>query len=196
MTSNTPTSLNGLRPLDDIQKAAQKRFEQALMNAGHHFHVHGEGNTTVPLWLYSISPTRGIRVITQVSIEGYRACTNPTTRPRQVGVSPVDALTSCISSFDKLSSNEERLESIPTLNQLLLEYACHTKTWEIMPPLNQVRGLHFLICDWVAPRNTRILKPMLVGSPDVLDESDLAEQVGRLVSMHTQRYPHEHPILA
>ena len=195
MTSSTPPSLNGLRLLDDIQKAAKKRFEQTLKDAGHDFHVHSEGATTVPLWIYSVSPVEGIRAITQVSLEGYRACKDPINRPSQAGITPWNALTSCISGFDKLTSNEERLGAIPLLQQCMLEYACHTKTWEVMPPLNQVSGLHFLICDWVAPGGTHILKPMLVGSPHILDANDLAEQVGRLVSMHTERFPHEPPIL-
>lgn len=59
--------------MDDIKKAERKRFETATQQADWNAVVQGNPTNTVPVWIYSVNPEHGARLVTQLSVEDYRA---------------------------------------------------------------------------------------------------------------------------
>lgn len=59
--------------MDDIKKTERKRFEAATQQADWNVVVQGNSTNTVPVWIYSVNPEHGARLVTQLSVEGYRA---------------------------------------------------------------------------------------------------------------------------
>lgn len=180
--------------MDDIKNAAKKRFERKLNESDWEVHIGGQPDNAVNVWLYSVSPTQGVRQITQLSIEGYRLAKTPGLSPELKGVNAWDVLGSFFDGYDKLEDRDQQLAQSSHLSAVLLNYASHTATWAALPPPGKTPGIHFIVFDWSTASVERVFKPAAVITSKVLSREDLAGIYRNVLDAHLAKHPTEGPI--
>ncbi|MGI0646817.1 hypothetical protein ACRCPS_17530 [Pseudomonas aeruginosa] len=181
--------------MDDIKAASIRRFERALKESNWEMALDTRPANSVPVWIYSASLNEGVRVIGQLSLDAYRESKVPGRMPSVPGLSAWDALIMAYREFDALKTDEERHEKQAALSAALLSYASITKTWQLLPGLDSVRGIHFVVFDWQTSAGLRILKPGFATGHEVLSKEHIGELFSILLGMHLASYPHEAPVL-
>lgn len=179
--------------MDDIKAAAIRRFERALKESNWDMVLDTRPVSSVPVWIYSASLEEGVRVIGQLTLEAYRDSQDPNRMPKVPGLAPWDALGAAYDEFDALKTDEERHKAQSGLSAALLSYACITKTWQVMPKLNEVSGIHVVVVDWHTAAGVRIFKPGMATGNKVLSKEHIARMFAMLVEMHLANNPHEGP---
>jgi hypothetical protein len=181
--------------MDDIKRAARKRFERDLREAGWEASIQGEAFDKVAFWVYSVSPSQGVRVISQLSVEGYRAACEKRVLPKTPGLEPWDELCSFLRAYDGIQDNAARAELSNELTVALLHYASHTNTWPALPKLGQTSGIHLIVTDWCTAAGVRVMRLVALKSPKVLTMEDLARAFEFTLEMHLSKNPSETPVL-
>lgn len=181
--------------MNDIKTAAKRRFERAVQGANWQAQVQGDPTNTVAVWLYSVNPVQGARLIVQLSVEGYRRACSPAGLPRKQGIEPADVLGGFLSGYDMIEGLEARLERHQDLAAALLYYASSTRTWALLPQPGEVPGIHLVICDWSTAYSGRVFRPCAKISEEVLSPEVLADLLGDMIDIHLTKSPNEYPVL-
>jgi hypothetical protein len=147
------------------------------------------------VWLYSFNPEQGCRLITQLSVEGYRlACSQSISiAPELQGIKPWDLLSAVLNEYDTIESLAGRAKVHDKLSNALAIYASQTQTWARLPPIGQVPGLHFVVADWTTKSGLRIFRPVVSMGRDVLTPEDVVSAYDTVLHMHVAKNPSEAP---
>ncbi len=181
--------------MDERMTAAKGRFEQALKDANWNAQVNGASNNPIALWLYSVNPVQGARLITQMSADGFRlACDRPTL-PFMLGMKPWDVLGGVLDEYDRLESFDARASMSDDLAKALVIYASSTRTWSTLPSPQQAPGIHLVICDWSTQAGARVFKPCVRITGKVLSPEELAMTLSLVLDVHVGKHPSEVPVL-
>ena len=182
--------------MDDIKKAERKRFEAATQQADWNAVVQGNPTNTVPVWIYSVNPEHGARLVTQLSVEGYRAACQRGGLPLPKGIQAWDVLQYALTNYEAAKDHAARLALHEELAGALLTYASHTKTWGMLPSVGQVQGIHVVVGDWNTRKAGRVFKPAAVVGRELLSRPDVVALLDQLIAAHTAKHPAEGPIRA
>lgn len=149
----------------------------------------------VKLWLYSVSLHGGPRMVTQAGAQLYREmlCGGGVMGDlaAQVPV-PGDALSDALHFYDALKEPDADARQILTM--YLAIYACSTRTWDMVKPLNQVEGAHFFVFDWMArDRKTRVLRPAHHHQPGPMSDEKVADLFRFVLDSHLRNHPGDMP---
>ncbi|MDF9779033.1 hypothetical protein [Pseudomonas baetica] len=182
--------------MDDIKRQTLKRFEQLANAAGWQAHLPppNAAETTVPVWLYSVSPNSGPRFFSQLYLSAYRGGKLPFEIPKGPGFKPWDIYCRAIAEFDMEKNPARQIELHQQMVAVLLHYARNTQTWAALPPLDQVPGLHFVVFDWLDKKGVRQMRPMAVISAQPLSIEELSDMFVLVLDVHLARNPHEGPV--
>lgn len=179
--------------MDDIKQATKRKFVRDLANAHWTMHVQGTGANTVPFWLYSVSPLTGVRLITQLSVDGYRLAMQMKDDPAiPKDFQPWEDLTSVLKEHDKLDL-KGRIKNHETLANTLVAYARFTQTWELLPSPGQVNGIHFVIFDWPTNKGFHVLRPIALSGHGLLTQEAVVAAFDKIFDMHLAKNPGEFP---
>lgn len=180
----------------DMKEAVRRRLESNIVNSGWHVIEGSPDPSAVRFWLYSINLVRGPRLGTQATAELFRDLQRQTGVFEQIKNSPYEPdliLGSTIDGFDGASNANERRHLYEPLCVALAAYARSTQTWQQMPSLTTVPGIHFLITDWLDPDDNRVIRPMLLLSEKIPCVEDFIAGMAAQLVMHLKRFPNEFP---
>ncbi len=192
--------------MDEISKAAMKRFKSAFGNAGLELRT-TEGKIDSPavrLWLYSchydLRKGVSVRLVSQVSADTYRRMqTKDGLEPlldKRTGVKELsagDALLAGIEAYDEnLALRIETEEMRQLLTLLMCRYAYRTKTWAMAPSLSDVEGLHFFLLDWLV-KDHQTLRPAMMSRAGVLSADDTKAFSLAVLEQHFRMHPEDRP---
>lgn len=182
--------------MDDIQRQTLKRFEQVANAAGWQAHLPppDASETAVPVWLYSVNPNSGPRLFSQLFLSAYRNGAFPGEIPKGPGFKPHDVYDAAIVEFDAVKDPVRRIELHQQLVAAQLHYARSTRTWELLPPINTVPGLHFVVFDWLDKNGVRVFRPAAALGAKPLSTEELSGLFVTVLSMHLAKHPHEGPV--
>lgn len=182
--------------MDDIKRQTMKRFEQMANAAGWQAHLPppDAAETAVPMWLYSINANSGPRLFSQLFLSAYRDGKLPFEIPKGKGLQPFDIYGAAIAEFDGENDPTRQCDLHQMLVATQLHYARSTRTWEALPPLNQVPGLHFVVFDWLDKKGVRHMRPGAAVGAQPLSIEALSDMFVVALDMHLARYPEEGPV--
>lgn len=192
--------------MDEISKAAMKRFKAAFADAGLNLRTQpGQVDSpAVRLWLYScqFDPKAGFRVrlVSQVSADTYR---------RMQGRGQLEMLVPDKSGIKKLSAGDALMAGIEAYDEsvmagvacegqrqmvslLMCRYVCSTKTWAMAPSLDSVDGIHIALIDWHS-KSRQVLRPAMLMRKGVLGEDDVAGLCAAALRQHFSLHPEDMP---
>jgi hypothetical protein len=181
--------------MDESNAASKSRFEQALKDANWNAQVNGASNNPIALWLYSVNPVQGARLITQMSADGFRVACEQPALPFMLGMKPWDVLGGFLDEYDRLESFEARASMSDDLAKALVIYATSTRTWSALPSPHQAPGIHLVICDWSTQAGTRVFKPCVRITGKVLSPEELSMTLSVALDAHVSKHPSEAPVL-
>ncbi|HHH9443110.1 TPA: hypothetical protein ACP32N_005098 [Pseudomonas aeruginosa] len=181
-----------------ISDAMRKRIENALGQSGWKFDEDQPHIDTVRCWFYSINLQSGIRLAGMASQDLYRSAVTgkgiiETAIRKHPGVLPADQYLGAVNAFDS-SADLKNSDGRGALLAYLAGYARTTKTWQMVPPLSQVPGIHFVAIDWKARDGIHVLRPALCFSDSPLTPDQIVEVASVQLGMHLDRCPREAPI--
>jgi hypothetical protein len=181
--------------MDDIKRQMQKRFEQTAKAAGWQAHLPPESasETAVPVWLYSVNANTGPRLFAQLYLSAYRDGGYKGEIPR--GVKPCDVFAAAVAEYDALNNPAPPIEMQQQLIAAQLHYAKTTRTWGMLPPLNQAPGLHFVVFDWLDKKGVRQMRPAAAVGAQPLSPEALSEMYVKILAMHLANTPEEGPVV-
>ncbi|MGF6281900.1 hypothetical protein ABH908_000067 [Pseudomonas frederiksbergensis] len=181
--------------MDDIKRQTLKRFEQLANAAGWQAHLPppNEAETAVPVWLYSVSPNSGPRLFSQLFLSAYRGKL-PFDIPNTKGFSPCDIYGAAIAQFDAEKDPARKIGLHQMLVAAQLHYARSTRTWESLPALNLVPGLHFVVFDWLDKKGVRHYRPGAAIGAEPLSIEILSDMFVTVLGMHLAKNPNEGPV--
>ncbi|MGE8063784.1 hypothetical protein [Pseudomonas sp. NPDC089569] len=182
--------------MDDIKRQTQKRFEQLANAAGWQAHLPPPeaAETAVPVWLYSVSHDSGPRLFSQLYLSAYRDGKFPFEIPKGPGFEPWDIYAGAIAEFDAIKDPASKIDLHQHMIAAQLLYARSTRTWEALPPLNSVPGLHFVVFDWLDKKGVRHMRPAAATGVQPLSIEALCEMFFLALNLHLARNPHEGPV--
>lgn len=192
--------------MDEISKAAMKRFKAAFADAGLNLRTQpGQVDSpAVRLWLYScqFDPQAGyrVRLVSQVSADTYRRMKGkdqfkPLIKDESglKQLTPTDALSLAISSFDHTSMDVEDGEvARQALTLFMCQYACSTKTWALAPSLEDVDGIHIALIDWRL-KSEVVLRPAMIIRKNMLVDDEVAALCAVTLNRHFSLHPEDMP---
>lgn len=183
--------------MDKLNSHRQRRLEALLKLAG--WNPHAEGITSNPtrFWLYSVSLEHGPRMISAIGAGYLREMVSKTGQVATLLKEFPEywkALAEAIALFDEATGKGKQTEELRQVLSLFAGfYACNTQTWNIVKPLNQVPGTHFIILDWIGQDGGRIMRPAHIHRADPLSEAELSDFSGILIKMHLAKRPEDMP---
>lgn len=145
----------------------------------------------VRCWIYSVSLTHGPRLMGQMSTDFYRDLRNGEGVFKQIeeaGYSGTDLLGPLLAAFDE-DPDFEAKNLIDPFMIALGTYIRSTKTWQSLPPLSDVDGIHFIAVDWITIEGHNIIKPMVLTCDGVPSSAQLANGVMALLAQHLLHSP-------
>lgn len=185
--------------MDDISNQRNKKLSKLLSRAG--WNPHAEGITSNPtrFWLYSVSLEHGPRMISAIGAKYLREMVSKTGRVATLLKEFPEywqALAEAIALFDDATWKGQQTEELRQVLSLFAGfYACNTQTWNIVKPLNQVPGTHFVILDWIGQDGGRIMRPAHIHQAGPLSESKLIDFSRVLIKMHLAKRPEDKPLI-
>lgn len=185
--------------MDDISKQRNKKLSKALQLAGWKPNVEGIATNPTRFWIYSVSLECGPRMTCAIGAEYLRDMIGKTGQVATLKQEFPDywlALAEAIKMFDVATEEGKQTEELRQVLALYAGfYACHTKTWDIVKPLHQVDGTHFVILDWIGQEGGRIMRPAHIHRADPLSGEELGNFASVLIKMHLEKRPDDIPAL-
>lgn len=180
---------------ENLDKARTARLQQQMSDAGWEPDAESLAANPVKLWIYSVNHHSGARLVTQAGAQLYRDMLSGDGLIKTLSaddLNPVDMLSSALHVYDGLRNPAPRDRQV--LTACLARYAQSTRTWEMVKPLNHVKGAHFFVFDWVAKDGkTRVLRPAHHHQEGPMNEIDIAAFFNYVLDAHLQRHPNDAP---
>lgn len=180
----------------ELDEALRRRVEQSLSGSDWSLIEFHPDPGAIRLWLYSIHLVRGPRLGAQLNAAIYRDMNSGTGLFKQIdesGKHPNELLGSLISLYDEASDSPQRKELTQPFVIALSAFARSTRTWSVMPGLNEVEGIHFVVTDWTTAEDQIVLRPMMLFSEGVPARDEIIEGMAAQLAMHLARFPAELP---
>ncbi|MDG9918226.1 hypothetical protein N7645_15155 [Pseudomonas juntendi] len=183
--------------MDDIQKALLRKLETQFSQGGWQSHAAALGANPVRFWLYSYSLEHGPRLVSQIGAELHRdmlAGTGMIADLVRDFDEPWNALAGAIDLFDQATKAGQQTEQVRQILALMLGfYARSTKTFELIQPLNEVPGTHFVVIDWKSKVGGKMLRPAHMHHDAPMSSDELKEFAHYVVSVHLKNRPGDAP---
>lgn len=181
----------------EIDKARNKKLVEKMKASGWNPRSEGLASNPVRFWLYSVSLEKGERLIAQVGSQTYREMLSKNGAIGRIvrsGEHPGDLLSGYLKDFDGQPDADQDIEAHGLLTVLMAGYAVSTKTFELMKPMSQVPGCHFLIFDWKTEYGqTTVLKPAGCYADAPLTTKEIVEIMGQAIERHITGSPNDMP---
>lgn len=176
----------------DMNDAIRRRLEANIKDSGWHVLEATPDPSAVRFWLYSINLVRGPRLGTQATAEFFRDLKNDSGVFKDIKNSsykPNQLLGNTILSFDEATNASERQAMYKPVIFSLGAFARSTQTWDHLPSLSEVPGIHFTVVDWIEPDGNLVMRPfMLISEKTPPIEAFIAGMAAQLV-LHLNRFP-------
>jgi hypothetical protein len=176
----------------DMNDAILRRLEANVEDSGWHVIEAQPDPSAVRFWLYTINIVRGPRLGTQANAEFFRDLQQETGKFKELKNSPYkpnQLLGSTIAGYDEAANDAERREMYKPLCFSLGAFARSTQTWEQLPPLKDVPGIHFVVTDWLEPDDNLVMRPMVFLSEKVPPIDVFIAGMATQLAMHLKRFP-------
>lgn len=183
--------------MDDIINQRNKKLSKILERAGWNPHAEGISSNPTRFWLYSVSLEHGPRMISAIGTGYLREMVSKTGQVASLLKEFPEywkGLAEAIALFDDATGKGQQTEELRQILALFAGfYACNTQTWNIVKPLSQVPGIHFIILDWIGQDGGRIMRPAHIHRADPLSEAELSDFSRVLIEMHLAKRPEDKP---
>lgn len=187
--------------MTDIDKARTAKLKGQFSQAGWSPNAEGIASNPLRFWIYSCSLERGPRLVTQLGAEFHRdlvANAGPLKALLKEYPKPWEALADMLMLFDAETDAGRQDEHLRQhLTMIMAFYARNTQTWNLVQPLNEVSGTHFIILDWLAADwKTKILRPAHIHRAEPISNAELIDLQAMLIEMHLKNRPGDEPLRA
>ncbi|QOD01577.1 hypothetical protein IYR97_23960 (plasmid) [Pseudomonas fulva] len=176
-----------------LADAIAKRIEAQLLDSDWSVCRLNPAPNGVRCWMYSISLIRGPRLMGQMNTDFYRDMRNGEgvfKKIEDAGYSGTDLLGPLLASFDEGTIQKDMIDPFMIA---LGAYIRSTKTWNMLPPLSGVDGIHFLAVDWTTIKGRTVIKPMVLICEAPPSTAQLANGVLELLAQHLSHSPDDLP---
>lgn len=184
--------------MDEISKQRSKNLSTRLKLAGWEPNVEGIVTNPTRFWIYSMSLENGPRMTCAIGAEYLRdmvAQTGQVSTLQKEFPQYWMAMAEAIKLFDTATQEGQQTEELRQVLALYAGfYACNTKTWNIVKPLSEVDGTHFLVLDWIGQDGGRIMRPAHIHRADPLSGEELRNFANVLIDMHLAKRPGDKPL--
>jgi hypothetical protein len=176
----------------DLDEALRRRLEENLNGSGWGVLEFHPDPSAVRFWLYSVNLVSGPRAGSQATAEFFRDMQAGTGLFKTIDEAkhqPNELLGSVILAWNEATDAEERKGLLQPLVIALGAFARSTHTWHLMPPLNEVDGLHFAVVDWQDQNNNLIMRPILLIGEKVPPIEDFISGMAAQLALHLSHFP-------
>lgn len=182
--------------MNEIKTAWRKRIESTMNSSGWNTDTGSPDINAVRFWFYSVSIHTGPRFVGQCSADFYRdlqsggGCIGTLKADKQ---NAGDMLTGALRKYDEQPESKKNIVARGNVFGYLGNYARETKTWGVLPTLNESCGLHFIVFDWVTDGGTHVITPMAVQSEGILPADEISAMASLRLGFHLAKNPQEVP---
>lgn len=181
--------------MSEIGKARHDSLLRGMGEAGWVPDICSLESNPTRLWIYSVSIGKAPRLVTQAGIRLYREMQQSGELLKGLAErfkSPGDALASALREYDAQAAPDAKSRQALTL--FLAFYACSTRTWQLVRPLSQVDGAHFLVLDWPAHGGaTTVIRPAHHHQAGPMTAEQIRALSNHVLAAHLRLHPADKP---
>lgn len=182
----------------NMSDAVRKKIEAQLAGSDWSLLKSNPTSNAVRCWMYSVSMVYGPRMGGQMSTQFYRDlvnCAGVFKTIADLGHSGADLLGPLLNAYDEAHDVAQIKEFMDPFMLALATYARSTQTWQSLPQLSEVDGIHFVAVDWKTANGKHVLRPMVFFGAGIPQTDQLLAGMFAQLDMHLSRFPGELPFM-